>query len=453
MGFAADYLLKAGLRETLFTKDPSSDLKLIVTIPVHRESGLARCLDSLFMALPLPASEALPASENAEDIGALGSLGTLGTTFRCEVLILINAAAGAPAEVHRQNQATLSEVKAWIAAHPHPLMDFYVMLDHSFGPKEAGVGVARKILMDEAARRFSLVGNPDGIIASMDADTVVDPDYFSALAHHFEQSSCEGCSIRFEHPLEGQDLSAADGAGPDGDFSAAVYEAIARYELHLHYYVAAVRSTGYPYAFHTVGSAFAVKAGIYCLEGGMNKRQGGEDFYFIQKVAQRGNWSECNSTRVVPSPRPSDRVPFGTGPVVGRLVGQLESGGSVSELSTYHPEPFRMLREFFGGIDKFYRDAAVIMSLELSFPVLSEFLVSQKFPEALDEIRSNSGSAEAFRKRFWRWFNMFRIMKFLHFAREHGYPDMEVGEAVHSFLALEKSCTVRELLGLFRTNS
>jgi hypothetical protein len=308
--------------------------------------------------------------------------------------------------------------------------------------------------MDEAVRRFSSVENPGGIIASMDADAEVDPNYFSALARHFENHSCEGCSIRFEHPLEGE------------SFSRAVYDAITQYELHLHYYLAAVRSTGYPHAYHTVGSAFAVRAAIYCMEGGMNKRQGGEDFYFIQKVAQRGNWSECNTTRVVPSPRPSNRVPFGTGPVVERLCREADATGSVLELTTYHPEPFAILRVFFSGMDELYAGSdgevgfasesgswsdAGSPAISQSLPqVLTEFLALQGFDRALKEIRGNSGSLEAFRKRFWRWFNMFRIMKFLHYAREHGYPDVEIGGAAMLMLSLEKPFSARELLELFR---
>ena len=80
-------------------------------------------------------------------------------------------------------------------------------------------------------------------------------------------------------------------------------------------------------------------------------------------------------------------------------------------------------------MENFYKDSG-LADLEASVPkVLSDFLETQKFEEALAEIRGNSASCPAFRKRFWRWFNMFRIMKFLHFARERGYPDIPVGEA------------------------
>ena len=391
-----------------------------MTIPVHNESGLERCLDSLFLSAT-HAGNLGPKADADQNKG-----------IQTEVLILINAAAEAPQEVLEQNQATLASARSWIAAHPHPSISFHAWLDHSFGKKEAGVGLARKILMDEAIRRFSFLDNPQGIIASLDADVTVDANYLGALVSHFESSDADGCSIYFEHPLgpgeSGSENSSEAYPQAPETFSPMVYEAIAQYELHLRYYLQSVRSTGFPNAFHTVGSSFAVRAGVYCLEGGMNKRQGGEDFYFIQKVAQRGNWSECNTTRVCASPRPSDRVPFGTGPVVSRLSGSQLSGNPES-LTTYHPEPFRILTVLFRSIDELYQEKST-MTLYASLPgVLADFLATQQFIESLAEIRKNSGSPEAFRKRFWRWFNMFRIMKFLHYARENGYPDIPILKA------------------------
>ena len=399
MSFADAYLRKAGLREALIEPAPQPGVNILVTIPVINESGLERCLDSLFQCT-------CSSSSSGEDIHA-------------EVLIFINAPENAPKEILEQNLTTLKLTRAWIVEHPHPCINFHVWLDHSFVKKEAGVGTARKILMDEATRRFNVLERPEGIIASTDADAVVQPNYLEALVNHFRESESEsgpdGCSIRFEHPLARDSVA-------DNQFSPAVYEAIAQYELHLRYYLQSLQSTGYPYAYHTVGSSFAVRADIYCKEGGMNRRQAGEDFYFIQKVAQRGNFSQCNSTCVVPSPRPSDRVPFGTGLAVSRLT------TSEDTLTTYDPQPFAMLKELFKRIKQ-------PEGLTGPWPEpLQSFLDTQDFEKALLEIRSNSASASAFRKRFWRWFNMFRIMKFLHYARERGYPDIPVGRAAAELL-------------------
>ena len=480
MGFADAYLRKAGLREPVIDTDPHPDLKIIVTIPVHNESGLERCLDSLFVCngsgdpgTPGPSDSGdggsgINKEDESEARASLDQEPGILLPFQTEVLILVNASDKAPVSVLEQNRKTLEETRSWIAGHPHPFIGFHVWMDHSFPAKEAGVGLARKILMDEAVRRFSSmrnpgghpVGNPNGIIASLDADVVVDPNYLEALVRHFETLQPDGCSIYFEHPLSPESTE------PFETFEPGVYEAITQYELHLRYYLNAVRSTGYPYAFHTVGSSFSVRADVYCKEGGMNKRQGGEDFYFIQKVAQRGNFSECNTTRVLASPRPSNRVPFGTGPVVEKYIreqamlnrdhtqhpgDQVQHPGDQPRLTTYHPEPFRMLGGFFSEIDSLYSETTpgsdsesttgltTGSAIQIQQPVLSDFLETQDFNNALKEIRGNSASLPAFRKRFWRWFNMFRIMKFLHYAREHGYPDMAIDSASKSLLTLIKS--------------
>lgn len=45
----------------------------------------------------------------------------------------------------------------------------------------------------------------------------------------------------------------------------------------------------------------------------MNRRRASEDFYFLQALMRGGRLTELGSTRVLPSPRVSQRVPFGTG--------------------------------------------------------------------------------------------------------------------------------------------
>jgi hypothetical protein len=294
----------------------------------------------------------------------------------------------------------------------------------------------------------------------MDADAVVESNYLEALLEHFStpESRVEGCSVYFEHPLsveEGFNSGLLDVAAAEEELTPGVIDAVTQYELHLRYYVQAVRSTGFPHAFHTVGSAFAVRADAYCKEGGMNRRHGGEDFYFIQKIAQRGHYTDCTTTRVVPSPRPSDRVPFGTGPVVRRLVSNGEP------LTTYDPRLFPLLGDFFKELEVIYPEDHQNKGIWKSAlnHMLVQFLDSQQFETALQEIRANSASYPAFRKRFWRWFNMFRIMKFLHFARDCGFPDIPVGDAALQLLQRLKPAgvslpsaptDVKQLLNIYR---
>jgi hypothetical protein len=116
--------------------------------------------------------------------------------------------------------------------------------------------------------------------------------------------------------------------------------------------------------------------------------------------------------------------------VVRKLVSEGEP------LNTYDPRLFPLLGDFFNGLEVIYPEDHQnkgIWKSSLSH-MLVQFLDSQQFEAALQEIRANSASYPAFQKRFWRWFNMFRIMKFLHFARERGFPDIPVGDAALQLL-------------------
>ncbi len=469
MGFAdayGAYLQKHAIRPPLFLKEPDPQLNTIITIPAYNESGLLTCLTSLFNCDP-----------------------PLAPT---EVLVLINSAKSSSAEIVEKNRQVYKEVMEWIlkhrleihysansnrqeiknhyrpTSHQQHKPRFFVTLMEDLPEKQFGAGLARKLVMDEAVRRFMRaeeLGNPkDGIIVSLDADAVVRQDYLRALEEHFKKHPlASGCSISFEHPLnqhEYYDLfsKAVDPSPtslkktdlPPVNYPPEVFKAVTNYELHQRYYLLAVRHTGYPYAFHTVGSCFAVHAETYCRVGGMNRRKAGEDFYFIQKVAMQGRFTECRSTRVYPSPRPSDRVPFGTGPDISRQIST-----SLPPYLTYHPELFEHLRRFFASIPGLYRSDSNSASADVipdndaavstyGIPrILSRYLEESGFWEEMEEIRANTASEAAFRKRFYGKFNMFRILKYLHFAMDQGVEKMEVTEAAGMMLRLQNSADVR----------
>ena len=90
------------------------------------------------------------------------------------------------------------------------------------------------------------------------------------------------------------------------------------YEDYLHYYKKALDYAGFPDSIYTIGSAFAVRADAYVKQGGMNRRQAGEDFYFLNKLTKLGKITEINDAYVYPSARVSDRVPFGTGAAMNK---------------------------------------------------------------------------------------------------------------------------------------
>jgi len=332
------------------------------------------------------------------------------------VITVINSPADGDAGVRAQNERTLEEASTWIARHADPRLTFHLLNFPDLPPKQAGVGLARKIGMDEALRRLDDAGQDrEGLMVGFDADCRCERNYLTSIERHFQRHECSpGASIYFEHPL----------AGP---LEPRLYEAVTAYELHLRYYVQALRFAGFRHAYHTVGSSMVVRADTYRKQGGMNKRQAGEDFYFLHKIIPLGGYTDLTDTTVIPSPRGSDRVPFGT----GRAVRACLSG---EELRTYPLESFRDLKIFLEQLPVISRGEET-SALPLPDSVRT-FLKVQRFAETLAEIRANTRDEAAFRKRFHHWFNGFQAMKFIHHARDQFYGEGEVGKEAGELLKL-----------------
>lgn len=332
---------------------------------------------------------------------------TLNSLVQCvqpdcqvEVIVVINSGEHHPQEIKEQNLKTLNEFQDF-TSRAKSSIHFHLIHQANLPKKHAGVGLARKIGMDEAVVRFESI-NKDGIIVCFDADAEVEPNYLTAIEQHFEDHpNTAGCSIYFEHPINGN------------EFEPEVYQGIINYELHLRYYNQALKFAKLPYAFHTVGSSMAVRSSAYQKQGGMNKRKAGEDFYFIHKIIALGNFSELKKTKVIPSPRISDRVPFGTGKAIADWIASAQN-----EYPTYAFESFQQIQQFVGKIHTLFEGETPFISQPFN-----DFLVQNDFENRLKEIRQNTTDIESFKKRFFVWFDAFRVLKLVHYLRDNGYPN------------------------------
>ncbi len=340
-----------------------------------------------------------------------------------EVILLVNNGENAPTEIVERNQKTQEEALAFSKKESTENIQFYSLLHADLPAKHAGVGLARKIGMDEAAYRLESVGRSDGVIICYDADSNCSPNYLQEIDRHFKQfPKTTACSIYYEHPTSGD------------SFPEEVYTNIVDYELHLRYYVNALRWAGFPHAYQTIGSSMAVRCDAYQQQGGMNRKKAGEDFYFLHKFIPLGNFSELHSTMVIPSPRPSHRVPFGTGKAVQDMLDAKE------ELhKTYAVEIFCDLAVFLDRISELSgiaHHSAKAGQLEKMDTFLADlpssvrdFLVAVSFTEKVMEIAGNTSTEKAFLNRFFQWFTAFLVLKFVHFARDEFYPNVEIGVA------------------------
>ncbi len=388
---------------------PADNLFISVVIPVFDEPDLCRSLQSLKDCI-------MPEKS-------------------IEVIVIINSSEDTPNDIIELNRKTYNKALQFAEKNSDEKIKFHILNFESLPKKFAGVGLARKIGMDEALHRFDKLDNPYGLIAGFDADALVEENYFIEIEKYFNQNpKVNACSIDFQHPIEGT------------EFSEDIYTNIIQYELHLRYFVEALRFADFPFAYHTIGSSFAVRANIYAKQGGMNRRKAGEDFYFLQKVIQLGNYGEINSTKVIPSPRISDRVPFGTGAAVKKMIENNES-----IYFTYSFNIFIILKKFFIEKDTFYTK----YSTENLSEILIEFLKNNKFEEDLIKIRKESPNIEIFKKKFFDWFNAFRVIKFLNFAHETNLEKQNVkGESIKllnvKFPKIKVANYITDLLSVYR---
>ena len=356
-------------------------------------------------------------------------LQTLESLRRCrrprgavEVLLICNASDGDDDDVRRRNQATMERVHAWRTKHEEPRFRFWTLNFPRLPARHAGVGLARKIGMDEAVGRFAAAGNPHGIVASLDADCACDSDYLISLESHFERHpNTRACTIYFEHAL----------SGPlEGD----LYQAIARYELSLRYYRHGLQYAKFPFAHYTVGSCLAVRCDFYARHGGMNRRKAGEDFYFLNKLMAVGGVSENTSTRVMPGVRASTRTPFGTGRALSDCLTEARASWT-----SYDPRVFRDLAALVAGVDGYYEMTPRAWQTQTSLSdCMREYLLASGIVDKHAEIRANCATRESFRKRFFQWFDGFRALKFIHHATRRAYPRQPLEQACLTLLDWQK---------------
>ena len=360
------YLSK--LPNALITELPHQDLGIVVCIPAFNESLLINSLNALLQADKPSAA--------------------------VEILVNINYSEQTNAEEKLFNQKAYRILQHFAQKNSSDKFKIIPILTADIPKKIAGVGYARKIIMDEAFRRLLKVGNEKGLILGFDADSTCKKNYFTEIEKSFQQDAqLSGVSIFFEHEIEGS------------NYPQEIYDAIILYELHLRYYVNALRIIKTPYAYQTVGSSFAVRANTYAAVGGMAPKKAGEDFYFLQKVMTNNKFTNLNSTKVYPSPRISTRVGFGTGPSVKEI-------SNIGYKNSFNFASFLAIKKIFDWIPFIFSSKKSLKDWDIH-PILKKYLLDKNANKELDRILRNHKTEKAFRKAFYQWLNGFQILKML----------------------------------------
>ena len=344
---------------------------------------------------------------------------------RVSVIILLNQSEHVSSISQKLNQISFDQLCNTHTIE-HSILDSHLIYISDIPEKIAGVGTARKLAMDIAYHNLK---KDSGLIVSLDADCTVSENYLKEieklLVHNL---TTELFNFYFSHPI----------LDPASDCH------IIQYEAHLRYFINMQRWLNLPFAYQTIGSSFAVRRGAYPKVGGMNRRQAGEDFYFIHKFTKRLSVKDCPLLTVFPSSRESDRVPFGT----GRAIKQMNLTNET--YLSYNPKSFIDLKSFVDNIPYLYKNDP---DLSRYAPHVRDFLITQKFTQTLSKIRSNVKSEESFYKSFFQYWDAFTLMKYLHYCRDQVYPNLPIEEILNStndVLQIEKQDSIYNYLKRLR---
>lgn len=285
-------------------------------------------------------------------------------------------------------------------------------------PSKNGVGLARKIGADIAVTLIAAKQLSSNWIYNSDADAKLPSDYFC-----LDQQAPKGtvaATFGFHHQAVYSPCPAP------------VLEANAQYQQALNYYVEGLAWAGSAYAFHTVGSTLAFTAKAYSQARGFPTRAAGEDFYLLNKLAKLGQVFTPDTQPLLLQARTSDRVPFGTGPAVSRIIG-LENNGEA--YCYYHPQLFIELKQCLQAALKLTADdqTEFWQSLPTSHQqALTELGIDKFFKHAAKQCKTQ----EQLEHHWHHWFDAFKTLKFLHALRQQQYPDIPLSEAVIKFQQL-----------------
>ncbi|MDA8679011.1 hypothetical protein N9L80_01760 [Luminiphilus sp.] len=284
-------------------------------------------------------------------------------------------------------------------------------------PNDQGVGRARRVGCDVALTLIDRHTVSSPWIYSTDADT----EWDASLLTRTWPSEASAVSLPFTH-------RATD--------DPAISHATLIYELTMHHYVLHLQAIGSPYAFHTLGSSCVINSHAYAAVRGMPLRNAAEDFYLLNKLAKVGSVHCASGAGVSITSRQSNRVPFGTGPAVEKLMAATDP---CDVPLFYHANCFAVLEQLL----QLFRQWSSVLEADTQRQLvdhlgnaigtdLDRLLNQWDYRKAIRHIH-NAGKSDAARQHHTHtWFDGFRLLKIIHLLRDHHFPNLTLNEAMRA---------------------
>ena len=285
--------------------------------------------------------------------------------------------------------------------------------ENAFTEKQ-GVGWARKIPMD-----YALV-NGAKVLASLDADTLVDENYILQLKYFLEQKmNC--ATMNFFHKR----IENFSDDNNENQNSIQLNLAIKHYEDYIKNHSKKLAECGTPFCYSALGCIIVCSDKMYCECGGMKNKLAGEDFYFIQEMIKNVisknpkkilNPIEVLQTTVMPATRFSDRVLFGTGKALEEIV-----EGNFSKAKLFKDEEYLEIKNFinlFNDLNKKNFPLELQREAEKKCRRLYYFLYEDGFFDDWKSIvANNQKSSEKLEFAFHCKFDGLKIIRALHYLQ------------------------------------
>jgi hypothetical protein len=274
------------------------------------------------------------------------------------------------------------------------------------------VGNARKVGMDFAAKLFFEGHLTSPWLRTTDADVDVDLNY---LIDPLNDKSVAAELFNFIHTYEKLDAKAA--------------EAHCLYDIFLRYYVAGLEFAGSPYAFHSLGSIISVHAHSYVNVRGFPDRDAAEDFYLLNKLAKVGDIKTREDAPIKIEGRLSDRVPFGTGRGVSKI---LETLTAQEDYNCYDPKIFSELKTWLDLLREFSVHNNLEIFKSVSSPALQAYIKDFNIIAEVQKLPLETPKPSLRYRHLMNWFDGFRTLKFAHYIRDRFYPSVSWSSALRN---------------------
>jgi hypothetical protein len=285
------------------------------------------------------------------------------------------------------------------------------------------VGLARKIGCDIALQLHAQGNLRSPWIHTTDADVELPTAYFERVPVAVNGEIPAALLYPFWHQCE---------SPPD------LADAMHRYEVFLRYYVLGLADAGSPYAFHTLGSTLAVHSLAYAKVRGFPRRDAGEDFYLLNKLAKVGPILKLDGAPLMIRGRSSHRVPFGTGASLKQIVGASQG----ERYRIYAPEVFRQLKVCLAALELLssdrgredpihYLKTASRIHPGVDAQQLHDEMAELGYLSAVRHAEKVSRDSLTMSRHLHTWFDAFRTLKLIH-RLTRLFPKIELLEAIRA---------------------